>query len=241
MKKAFTLIELLVVIAIIAILAGMLLPALNKARAMAQNAKCQSNMKQISTAFLMYADDNQGWATMFYGQGKDKYTYTIIVHFLENQYLGNFKLTGFDSQTSAVSSLPQIFICPARRKDVQIDMRIDYATNAHLAGFILGDDNPWKRYATDGKRHTNNNNDLMETVLFRIDSFESPSDVVYGADGQRGFPWFANTNWKKYINGVEMPPHNGKRSNAWFVDGHVVSMDIKALEKAVEKYDYSGY
>ncbi len=58
MKKGFTLIELLVVVAVIAILAALLLPALNKAKLRAFGVHCMNNNRQLALGWIMYAHDN---------------------------------------------------------------------------------------------------------------------------------------------------------------------------------------
>jgi prepilin-type N-terminal cleavage/methylation domain-containing protein len=65
-QRGFTLVEMLTVIATIAILAALLLPVLGKARAKAQRTTCLSNLRQLSIAWVLYADDNHGFLAESY-------------------------------------------------------------------------------------------------------------------------------------------------------------------------------
>jgi len=115
-SRAFTLIELLVVIAIIALLIGILLPALGSAKQTAQSVICSSNQRQLVTAWIMYTDDNRGYAMPHLRSSGINRQYWYGSENVANQTLDHTKGT-LTPYLSAAPGDTSVFECPNQPQD----------------------------------------------------------------------------------------------------------------------------
>lgn len=208
----FTLIELLVVIAIIAILAGMLLPALSSARDMAKSIKCKSNLKQVGMTLSLYESDFAEWAPGIDWCYSVKNPGGIIYypHLMRNA--GYFKpnTSNFKNNYTYCPSIPE-------RTNGQPDW-ITYGINDNLCwGAAYGSGNPRKRKYTYIKSGNSASDTTKPFTFFKPSSMSvGLSDIALSMDSSAA------------ISAYFVFPHRD-RCNIVFIDRHVGDFSIKQV------------
>ena len=130
-RHAFTLVELLVVISLIALIAGLLLPALSKARRQAKSTVCKNNLRQMGLATMLYGQDNGGRLPYAWGVSHNANTNNfqtlLIPYVLKDRF-------NADQNTENSDFAKNVFRCPTRLKENHFRSHVNYP----------GTGNPWK-------------------------------------------------------------------------------------------------